>query len=419
MTAIRLILRIALRQALGRRGLTTIAALGVAFGVIALVTMNAIMKGFQERFKDQIINTFPHVTVEEERLDARPSPIAEAEAGPIALAVSHRAPDDRPARIRRHEGLTAAIRRLPGVSAACGILFGQLDASVGARRFDLPVRGVDPEPQDRCTPIARYVRTGSWRDFVASTDSIVVGARMAKEFGLQVGDRIRVRLHDGSGESLRVAAIFESGIFSLDRQVSYVHLRRAQALLDLDAEVNRIDVRVTEPFAADEVARRLGRLTRHKSVSWLERAASDLAVFKLQNLVVTIQVLALLVVGGFGILAVQIMMVLQKTHDISILRSVGLRRRDVMAVFVTQGVLIAIAGGLLGDLVAWRLVEWLDSLVDKTRPYSETALYVMRDPPSYVWGLAFGVVVGALASLAPAWRGARVEPVEVLRGRIG
>ncbi|HWE30492.1 MAG TPA: FtsX-like permease family protein, partial [Polyangia bacterium] len=160
-------------------------------------------------------------------------------------------------------------------------------------------------------------------------------------------------------------------------------------------------------------------LTGHKSVSWVARAAADLAVFNLQNLIVGIQIGAILLVGGFGILAAQIMMVMQKTRDISILRSIGLRRRDIVALFVTQGALIALLGGLFGDLVAWGLTSYLASLIDPSQPYSDAALYICKDPPSYAVGLVFALLVGTLASALPAWRGARVEPVAVLRGSIG
>jgi lipoprotein-releasing system permease protein len=418
MTTLRLILRIALRQALRRRGLTTIAALGVALGVIALVTMNAIMKGFQERYKDQMVGALEHIILEEQRVDERPDLLATGVAEPVAFHLAHRPAQDRPARLAQPRGLLRSLRQLAGVRAACGLLVGELDASVGTRRFSLGLRGVEPEAQDRCTPLARFVRKGSWRDFVESSDALLVGARLADELALHVGDRVRVRLRDGSSQSLRVAAVFETGLYGLDRQVSYIHLTRAQSLLGLDVPINHVGVRLDEPFAAAAMAVELRHLTGHKTVSWIERAAADLAVFKLQNLIVSIQIAAILIVGGFGILAVQIMMVLQKTRDISILRSIGLRRRDVLAVFVIQGALIALVGGLLGDLGAWGLTSYLDSLIDPTQPYSDSALYIFKDPPSYAIGLAFAVGVGALASLLPAWRGARVEPVAVLRGSV-
>lgn len=419
MRTLGLILRIALRQTLRRRGLSLIATLGVALGVVSLVGMTAIMRGFQGRYKEQLVGVLPHVLIEEERVGQQADPFAAIIPGPLAVHVSHRPPNERPAHIIGPHRLIGVIARVPEVRAACGLLLGNLDITVGSRHYDLAVRGIDPEPQDRCTPLRRFIRDGRWSDFVAAADSLLIGRRLAEDLKLRVGDLVRVRVSDGGVASLRVAAIFETGLFNLDRQVSYIHRTRARSLLALPDLVNRIDVRLHEPFSADRLASRLRHLTGHKTVSWIERAAADLAVFRLQNIIVSIQIAAMLIVGGFGILAVQIMMVLQKTQDISILRSIGLRRIDILAIFVAQGALIAFAGALAGDLGAWRLIAYLDSLIDKTRPYSETALYVYDDPTVYVLGAVFAVTVGALASLLPAWRGARIEPVDVLRGRVG
>ena len=81
-----------------------------------------------------------------------------------------------------------------------------------------------------------------------------------------------------------------------------------------------------------------------------------------------------------------------------------------------QGALLALVGGVVGCLVGWGVTSYLAALVDPTRPYSDTTLYIARDPWAYVLGLASALVVGILASLLPAWRASRVEPVAVLRG---
>jgi len=129
---------------------------------------------------------------------------------------------------------------------------------------------------------------------------------------------------------------------------------------------------------------------------------------------------AILIVGGFGILAIQIMLVLQKTRDIAILRSVGLRRADILFIFLIQGALIALVGAGSGDLIAWRVVAWLGTLHVKTEGILKSDRFVVyEDPHFYIWGFAFALGVGLAASLIPAWRAARVEPVEVLRGQIG
>jgi lipoprotein-releasing system permease protein len=129
---------------------------------------------------------------------------------------------------------------------------------------------------------------------------------------------------------------------------------------------------------------------------------------------------AILAVGGFGILAIQIMIVLQKTRDIAILRSYGYRRGDILAIFLLQGGVLAMVGAILGDLLGHQLVTFLGTLKIKQEGLvkSETFL-VYDDPKFYVYGVIFALGTGLVASLIPALQGSRVEPVDVLRGQIG
>jgi lipoprotein-releasing system permease protein len=134
-------------------------------------------------------------------------------------------------------------------------------------------------------------------------------------------------------------------------------------------------------------------------------------------MIIKMVVAAILIVGGFGILAIQIMIVLQKTRDIAILRSVGLRRADILWLFLIQGVIIAALGAALGNLGGWRMVEFLGGLRIRQEGLVRSQTFLVhKDAAYYLYGTIFAIVTGVTASLLPAWRGSRVEPVDVLRG---
>jgi lipoprotein-releasing system permease protein len=161
-------------------------------------------------------------------------------------------------------------------------------------------------------------------------------------------------------------------------------------------------------------------MTGHDAEGWLEQNANFLSLFDLQERVVAMVIGTVLIVGGFGILAVQIMSVLQKTRDISILRSVGLRRGDILVGFLMQGAVVALSGATLGCLAGWRTVAFLGTLHVKSEGILKSNVFVVyEDPRFYVYGFGFALVTGITASLLPAWRASKVEPVEVLRGQIG
>ncbi len=416
----RLLIFVALRQLWARKGLNGIAVCGVALGVLVLVVMTAIMSGFQQEFKDSILRAADHVIVHDSRKNESKSLLASLVSGPIVAQVSHEAPSDRPSRIARPDDTLRMIRSLPEVEAACGELLGQGVVSLGQRSNAASIRGIEPGEQQRCTPLASFVKQGSWTTFELGRDGILIGSLFAEKLGAKLGDRVNVVAPYGAAMMLEVIGIFEVGLASIDRGWVFVQLATAQRILGQPNAISEIGVRAVQPFEAHQLAARLEELTGYESESWQELNAGTLSVFGLQNIVVGFQIAAILTVGGFGILAVQIMIVLQKTRDIAILRSVGFCRSDILFVFLLQGVVVAIAGALLGDLLGWRLIAFLDSIYDPNAGYSaEAQLRVVDDHIAYAWAAAFALLVGTLASLLPAWRGARVEPVDVLRGQLG
>jgi len=416
----RVLLFVALRQLWARKGLNAIAVGGVALGVLVLVSMTAIMSGFQQEFKDNILRAADHVIVHDRRLAPAKPLLSGLIFGPLLGHVRHAGPSERPLRIARPADTLRMIRSLPEVRAACGELIGQAVASFAQLSHGASIRGIDPTEQQRCTPLAGFVKQGSWEGFATGRDVMLIGSLFAEKIGATVGDRVSVVAPQGKSTLLEVVGIFEVGLASIDRGWAFVPLASAQAIFGQANAISDIGVRAVDPGEARALAARLEQLTGYDAESWQELNAGTLSVFDLQNIVVAFQIGAILVVGGFGILAVQIMIVLQKTRDIAILRSVGFRRSDILVIFLLQGAAVAALGALLGDMLGWRFVSFLDSIYDPSAGYSaEAQLRVVDDPAVYAWGAAFSVLVGTLASLLPAWRGGRVEPVDVLRGQLG
>jgi lipoprotein-releasing system permease protein len=248
---------------------------------------------------------------------------------------------------------------------------------------------------------------------------VVLGSGVASKLGAALSDQIRVVAPGGNPQVLKVVAIFESGVLPVDESRIYTNLTNAQAVLRRPDTIGQIEMRLTEPFAASALAPRLKRLTGYDAESWQEQNANFLALFDTQNTIVSVVIAAILAVGGFGILAIQIMIVLQKTRDVAILRSVGLRRADILLTFFVQGVLVSLAGALIGDVLGWRLLALMSTLKVPTEALVKSAtLLIYEDPIYYVHGLFFALLTGVSASLLPAWRGSQVEPVDVLRGQI-
>jgi lipoprotein-releasing system permease protein len=415
----RLLVFLAVRQLWARKGLNGVAMGGVALGVFALVVMRAIMIGFQQEFKDNVLRAADHVVLHDRRLLPEKSILEQRYAGPVLANVSHDLMISRERGISRPADTAEMLESLPGVAAVCPQLTGQGVLSFETRTIGVNLRGIVANDQEQCTPIAGYLQSGSWPEFEASRDGILLGSLVADKLGVRVGDRVRLVAPEGAPRSLRVLGVFEVHVNWIDRSWAFVPLSTAQSVL-ATTRVSELGVRLDDPSRARMLAERAEQLTGYDADSWQEVNAAALSVYSLQNTVVACQIAAILAVGGFGILAVQIMIVLQKAKDIAILRSVGICRRDILTVFLLQGVFIAAVGALLGDVLANRAIAIIASFYDPTAGYKGAAqLRVLDDPASYLMGAIFAVALGTVASAFPAWRGSRVEPVDVLRGQVG
>lgn len=417
---VRTVLFVALRQLWDRKLLNGIAVGGVTLGVLTLIAMSGIMQGFQEKFTRSILKISPHVILYDTELRPEAPLLARHRGGFVAARVAHASPSERQARIKRPDEVVRALRQLPEVEAAAGSLAGMVLIEYGGKTRSIDLRGIELAQQEKVTPVSQYTVSGSFSTLAIASDGLAVGSGVAQDLGLKVGDVVHAAAPGGQPMDLKVVAIYEAGVPPVDKARAYALLRTAQTLLGRPDTIGRIEVRLRDPDDAFRVSARVERIFGYDAESWQEANANFLGLFEMQNMIVSFVIGAILLVGGFGILAVQIMIVLSKQRDIAILRSVGFRRHDILRIFLLQGVIVALVGGLLGDglgkialLQLAKLKVHVEGLVK-----SDTFL-IYEDPAFYVWGVLFALVVGVVASLVPAWRGSKVEPVDVLRGQIG
>lgn len=416
----RTVLFVALRQLWERKLLNGIAVLGVTLGVLTLITINGIMQGFQQKFLINIIKVSPHVTIKDKQLRPSPSILARFTGEYVVTSVAHETPSDRQLRINRPHEIVRSLERMDGVAGAAASLAGSAVLAVGSKQYPVDLRGIDPARQDRVTPISQFVDQGSYRALSASADAMIVGVGVAKELGVKVGDVVRCGAALGPTMNLKVVGVFDAALPPVDNRRVYVTVRTAQILLGKPDIIGQIEIKLADAERAGEVREVVERAFGYDAESWQEANANFLALFKQQNMIIGFVVGAILAVGGFGILAIQIMIVLQKTRDIAILRSVGFHRRDILVAFLLQGAIIAAAGAVIGDVGGHYLIAFLGSLKIKQEGLVRSESFmVYEDPKFYLYGTVFALAVGLLASLIPALRASRVEPVDVLRGQIG
>jgi lipoprotein-releasing system permease protein len=415
----RVVVFIAFRQLWARKSLNGIAVLGVALGVVVLIAIHGILQGFQRKFLDNIQRISPHVTLLDKELRPARSLLASRFVEPILASISHEVPSERPARIRRPSEVMRALQGLPEVSAASGSLVGSAVVAYGQQQYAVDLRGIEPPRQDQVTPLSQYLVSGDYRA-LTSGGAVLLGTGVAERIGAHTGDYVTLGSPRGESLRLKVIGLFDCDIPQVNKVRAYVTLRDAQRVLGKPDTIGRIELRLNSAGAAQLVAARLESMFGYDAESWQEQNANYLSLFAQQNTIIGFVVGAILAVGGFGILAIQVMIVLEKTRDIAILRSVGFQRADILSGFLLQGILISLLGAALGELAGHYVLVALSHMRTRQEGLVKSETFLVYDDPNfYFYGVAFALCIGVLASLIPAYRGSRVEPVDVLRGQIG
>jgi lipoprotein-releasing system permease protein len=420
MKRLRVVMFLALRQLWSRRLLSVIAVMAVMLGVMMLVAIRGIQLGFRLKFLQTVIRVTPQIAITDKELSVEPPLIARYLRDFVAARVAHESPDERQTRIKRPTEVLRTARALDGVMAAAASVGGSALFTYAGKELPCEVRGIEPVAQDQVTPIREYLLDGTWAEFAQSRDGVLIGIGAAEKLGVKVGDTVTLVGPRGVRQTGKIMGTFAFSMPAIDDARAFVPLRMGQTVLSRPDIVSRIEVRLADPEAAPLYAERMQRFFDVEVDSWQKVNASFLGIFAVQDIITAFIIGSTLIVGGFGILAIQIMIVLQKTRDVALLRATGFRQRDILRMFLLQGAIVALIGAGIGDFAGHEILSAVSRIkLKSSTPFGRAdSILVDDDPKMYLYGAGFALAVGLLASALPAVRGSRVEPVDVLRGMV-
>ncbi len=407
---------VALRHLSARVRSTLLILLGVSLGVFVLTVMQSMMFGFQRQILDTLLTVVPGVLVKgRERGYVDEGRVLQG--GPDrAYAQTRLKPVKKEKGLRNYRALTERIGSLPGVVAVVPWVQGRGLLRFGTRNRAVSVIGVEAPAYDRVVEFRSKV-TGSVEEFTQRRDGIILGYFLAEELGAVIGSRVRMEGAEGRALNLRVAGIFRSGITVVDQTQSFLNLRAAQSLFDLPGAVSGFALKTTSTDQSPNVARAVEFGTGLECQSWQEANANFFNIMRQQNSTTFGAVILTVLVAGFGIANGLITAVLEKRRDIGILRALGVTARGIATIFVIEGVVI----GLLGTLVGLGLGAWVIDIMSHTRTggrggFSSSDRFMMlRGPEVYLTSTVFALAISLVASLFPAFRAAKYDPVEIIR----
>ncbi|RZS53250.1 ABC transporter permease [Sphaerotilus mobilis] len=408
-------LDIALAHLTSRRRQTVVSLTGVVLGVAFFLAVSSLMRGSEADFLSRLVDNSPHITVYDEFRNAPVQP-AELAFPDAAVAIAHVKPQRETRGIRGWRERLAQVESLPGVRVA-PVLSGSAVLTFAGRQQGVALSGVVPARMKDVSTIESKMRVGSLDSLSADPNGVIVGQGLIDKFGLRLGSAISVAGADGQARTLRVVGFFRTGNAGYDEGQAFVLLKRAQSLLGRENRVNRFVIQLDDAYRARDVAIAVEAATGYKSVSWIEATEDFLSLLLVRNIIMYSVVAAILVVASFGIYNTISTIVMEKTRDIAIMKSMGFHARDIRRIFLLEGVIVGLLGSGAGVLLGIGLMQLLGVIEIKPPGVQETVrLPLWWGADQFVLAAAFALVSCVAASYLPARRAGRVHPVDILRG---
>ncbi len=401
-------LQVALRYLLAKRRqvfisvISLVSTIGVTVGVAALVIALALMTGLQQELRDRILGTMAHIYL------FKTSGI-----------------DDYHAEI-------AKLKTIPGVIGAAPAVVGKaLITSARGEQF-ITIKGVDPVLEGEVTEIGRSMTSGTLAA-LQSTDTdeapgILIGHELAGVLATFPGDSVTLVTPQGTltpmgpmmrQRRLRVVGTFRLGLFEFDQQYGFVNLETAQRLVG-HSQVDHIQVRVADiydaPRLAEVISEQLGR--EYVAQDWADINQSLYSALWLEKIAMGIGIGLIVAVAALNIVASLILLVMEKTRDIAILKTMGASATSVMVIFLLQGMIIGVMGTVVGATLGVVVAQILDRYRVIHIPsdvYNVTYLPFRVLPGDLVLVILGAIIVCFVATLYPSRQAARLDPAQALR----
>ncbi len=405
--------------------ITLISVLGVTLGVTVLILVIAVMTGFDRELRQKVIDFDAHILVTTQDV------------------------------LRDWRDLTVKVRNTEGVVATAPFVQGPVIVEFESRRLAPLIRGIDPEEEEKVTPLQKFVKEGQ---FDLSGDNAVLGVELARKLSIGVGDKLTVyspgnltqildgikklETRDGAQEQeaidqlrdvvlpkeLTVTGIFETGHYLHDSEFLLVPVHVGQELYGLEDSLHGITVKTVDPYAADGIKNAIGRHLKppEYAQTWMDMNSQYFEAIRLERTVMFFLLFFIVIVAAFGIMNTLITVTVQKTREIGIMKAIGANIWQIVWVFLAQGMVVGLFGTLSGlglgmTLIRYRneFSQWLagtfgiEVFPRQVYQFSQIPAEVIPNDVAVICVGAF--IICSVAALIPAYFAARLDPVKALR----
>lgn len=391
--------------------ITSIAVLGVALGVAALVTVLSVTSGFQEAFQEKVLGVNAHVLVMKQGID-----------------------------FREYRDVMKTAEEIPEVTAVAPFLFNEMMVSSGADRAIVLVKGVDPDRSGAVLDVEKYMTAPKGADLDLlrpkpnKLPGAILGSELAEKLKIKIGDHIKLTSplstldstawssqgQSPKSQNFEVAGIFNAGFDEYDRRLVYVELSKAQGFFDHGDVVIGVEMKIKEISQAPAVAQALqDKLQNHlyNTIDWHELNEDLFEALTIQKVVLATILGIIILVAAINIIGTLHMTVYDKTREIAILRSMGSTSGDILWIFLTEGMVIGAVGTAVGLVLGYFVCVGLSFYEFPLDPkvYLIHELPVKMHPFEFFLTGQIAMIIAFVSTILPSVWATKLRPVEGLR----
>lgn len=395
-------LKIATRYLTANKAQTALLVTGVAVGVFIFIFMSALIGGLAEFILSRTVGDISHITIEAD--NAEPALLISPDGHVLVVAERGRA---RTATLAEAATWLPLIEAVPGLRAVSPQITGAGFLTRGAQVAQISVSGVEPGRESAILDLAGYMVAGDVR---LGSGLIVLGRDLADDLALSVGQTLRLQSSNGVTSTLTLSGIFKTGNGGMDGARGFVSLSTARTLFSMPQGVTRIEIKLNDLNDADANAQRIRALTGLDAVPWTDGAEQLMEALNAQAQTGYFLKTFALITIVIGVASALLLSTYRRRPEIGIMRAMGAGRRFVIFVFVAQGALIGLMGGVTGAALGYLALlpfPSRDAFQPGTLPMDITQ-------GSYGLAITLTVIGAILASILPARSAARVDPVTAI-----
>ena len=395
-------LKIAARYLTASKAQTALLVSGVAVGVFIFIFMSALIGGLAEFILSRTVGDISHVTIKAE--DRDPALLIAPDGHVLAVTERGRA---RAATLAEAATFVPLIETVPGVTAVSPQISGAGFVARGAQVAQVSVTGLEPGRESAILDLVGYIIEGHAR---IGSGTVVLGQRLVDDLSLRLGQTLRLQSSGGVSMVLTLTGIFQTGNGMIDASSAFVVLPTARTLFALPQGVTRIEIKLAELNAADATALRIRALTGLDAVPWTDGAEQLMEALNAQAQTGYFLKSFALITIVIGVASALLLSTYRRRPEIGIMRAMGAGRGFVIFVFVTQGALIGLMGGLTGAALGYLALLPFPARDD----FRVGTLPMDITQGSYGLAITLTVIGAILASILPARAAARVDPVTAI-----